>query len=267
MPLCDDPAISYLKSYGYSVLRLPRADFAPLQILAEQGRDLVPLGQLSTVIVPRRGAVAPAAKSDVPAPSINGRRSNEVSLGVGLGILGGLIGAMGGEHLELEATYEKAASLAFEFSDMLGDEIEIAALDQYLASADVDPRSRHVSTMLDANEVYVVTRTIKSTTFTVLAKKEEGVGLALDVPVVQEVVGAKVEVSAAGAGKDRIVYKGKTPLVFGFQAVQLFYDHGRYTAFEPTRPGEKAARMMVPPAYPNGVRGLATRGPFARLAD
>lgn len=266
MPICDDPAISYLKTYGYSVLRLPRADFHPLQILAEQGRDLVTLGQLSTVIVPLRGALAPVTKSDVPAPAINGRRSNEVSPGVGLGILGGLISAMGGDNVELAATYEKATSLAFEFSDVLGDEIEIAALDQYLASADVDPRSRHVSTLLDANEIYVVTRTIKSTTFTVFAKREEGAGLALEVPVVQKVVGAKVAVSAANASSERMVYKGQAPLVFGFQAVQLFYDHGRYTAFEPSRPGEKAARMMAPPAYPSRVRGLSTSGPFARLA-
>ena len=267
MPLCDDPAISYLKNYGYSVLRLPRTDFMPLQILAEQGRDLVPLGQLSTVIAPRGGEGTPAAKTDLPAPTINGRLTNDVSPGVGLGILGGIIGAMGGQHLELAATYENAAALAFEFSDVSGDEIEIAALDQYLASADVDPRSKHVSTLLDANEVYVVTRTIKSTTFTVIAKKKDGVGLTLDAPVVQEVVGAKVEVSVAGTAKDRIVYKGKLPLVFGFQAVQLFYDTGRYTAFEPTRPGEKAARMMAPPPYPSRVRGLSTPGPFARLRD
>ena len=45
--LCSDPFLSYLKSYGYSVIRLPRLDIAPLQLLVQQGRNLDRLGDVS----------------------------------------------------------------------------------------------------------------------------------------------------------------------------------------------------------------------------
>jgi len=66
MAICNDPSITYLKDYGYSILRLPRRDFRPLQILARQGRDLVPLGELATVMVSQGTISLPAIKPDNP---------------------------------------------------------------------------------------------------------------------------------------------------------------------------------------------------------
>jgi hypothetical protein len=53
--------------------------------------------------------------------------------------------------------------------------------------------------------------------------------------------------------------------VFGFQAVQLFYDNGHYTAFEPIGAGEMAARALSKAKLPTGVKAFSSRAAFARL--
>jgi hypothetical protein len=266
MPICNDPAITYLKTYGYSVLRLPRRDFQPLQILASQGKDLVPLGDLATVMVGDGTIPLPTVRPNVEAATINGQRSSDLSVGVGLNILGGVIGAMGGGNLGLDASYSNAKSVAFEFSNVLMDDIAIAKLDQFLATADINRASKHVSELLDADDIYVITATIKSAKFTISAKQKSGTNLAVDVPTIQGVVGGKVKVTAGSEATGLISYEGTEPLVFGFQAVRLFYDGGKYSSFKPLEAGAAAGRKLLPmPKLPDGVETLSTPGPFARL--
>jgi hypothetical protein len=266
MPVCNDPAISYLKNSGYSVLRLPRRDFKPLQVLMAQGRDLVHLGDLATVMVEGPQAQLPPVRIDSPAATISGTRSSDVSVGVGLTILGSIIGAMGGGKLGLDGQYGRARTMAFEFADVLADDVEIARLDQFLGAADINPASKHVSSLLEADDIYIVTATIKSARFTIEAKDKHSVKVDLSVPEIQGVVGGKVTVTSAGAETGKLSYAGEDPLVFGFQAVQLFYDGGHYTAFEPLESGTMASRALPKSSLPKGVKALAGGGPFARLS-
>jgi hypothetical protein len=94
--MCNDPIVGYLKAVGYNVIRLPRRDFKPLQILTRQGKDLVNLGDLTTVLVAGANAQNPVIKVDEPTTTISGKTTNKLSLGVGLSILGSFLGAMGG---------------------------------------------------------------------------------------------------------------------------------------------------------------------------
>ena len=60
-----DTSITYLKSLGYSVLRLPRADVLPLQVLLRKGKDLVRLGHITELM--QEGSVPPPeVSSDSP---------------------------------------------------------------------------------------------------------------------------------------------------------------------------------------------------------
>lgn len=261
--ICSDPAITYLKDFGYSIVRLPRRDFAPLQILAASGKELDNLGQLSTVMAP--GGKLPAVKADEAAANISGQRTSDLSLGVGLNILGNVIGAMGGGKLGLDVAYKNARSVAFEFVDVLRDSIEIAELDKYLGSVDVDPAAKHLGAMLDGDEIYVVTATIKSKKFSVAAKAQDSAEVKIDVPTIQQVVGGNVKASASSGSSGTLTFEGKEPLVFGFQAVQLYYDDGHYTAFQPLPPGDIAARALRLDKRPADVVLLEKRGAFIRL--
>lgn len=263
---CNDPFITYLKAFGYNVIRLPKADIGPLQILARNGKDLDPLGDISTILVAGADAPLPPVTRNTRTANISGQRTSDLSIGVGLSILGGVIGAMGGSKLGLDAMYKNARTAAFEFQDVYEDKVEVARLDQHLADADVNPFSRYVAKLLEADEIFVTTSTIKSTKFIVEAKKSDGGTLDVSIPEIQEVVGGSVKVSGSAAMTSKVAYESSTPLVFGFQAVRLYYDQGRYTAFEPVGAGSVAMKA-IGGAPPEGVQRLTTESAFVRLAN
>lgn len=260
---CSDPFLIYLKAFGYCVIRLPKADVKPLQIFAKQGKDLDRLGELTTLLVAGSNIPLPPISENISAATISGQRTSDLSIGVGLSILGSVIGAMGGSKLGLDVKYQQGKAIAFEFHDVLEDKVEVARLDQYLADADVNPFSRYVAELLEADELYVTTATIKGKKFTVEAKKSDGKTLDLSVPEIQGVVGGTVKVSSQGQGTSKLTYEGSVPLVFGFQAVRLFYDRGRYTAIEPLEPG--VGMKALDRAQNDGAKRLMTDGPFLRL--
>ena len=259
----SDPFLTYLKSFGYSVVRLPRTDIRPLQVLVREDTRLTRLGDLATILRPGAQVPLPQLKENVAAANISGERTRDLSIGVGLSILGSVIGAMGGSKLGLDVTYKKAKTAVFEFADVLEDRVDLADIDQYLTDADISAFSSHAAQLLEADSVYVTTSTIKSRKFIVQAKESSGTDVAIDVPEIQKVVGGSVKVSADGTANSKIVYEGGQPLVFGFQAARLFYENGRYTAFKPMTPGDGALEAR----HGREARAdyLVTESPFARL--
>jgi hypothetical protein len=272
MPMCSDPAITYLRSVGFSVVRLPRPDFRPLQIFADDGHDLSPLGDLAELMKAPVGVAPPAVETDLPGPSISGSNASTLSVGVGLHVLGTALAAMGAGKLGLDVAYKSASTVTFEFLKTTTDRVAVVAVDKYLGRCDVDPDARGVGKMLEADDVYVITATIKSTSITVTSKASGGAEAKLEVPDIEKIVGGKVKVSADDKSSAKITYTGRVPLVFGFQAVRLFYDRGAYTTFEPLQSGKIAAKALDPGAFgapdlPAGVRPLERAAPMVRIGE
>ena len=256
---CSDPYLNTLRRQGYNVVRLPKADIRPLQLLAKRGDALDRIGELVTVL-PAGGPVPlPPVTADTPAASLSGQQSGDLSLGIGLSILGTVIGAMGGSKLGLDLKYQNAKSVTFEFVDVLENRIEIAALDQYLAVADVSPFSSYVTKLLEADQLYVTTATVKSSKITVESKGSSGSGVDVSVPEIKGVVGGNVKVGAKSERASKLTYEGSLPLVFGFQAVRLFYEKGRYQRFEVLGGGAALERAPEP--------AVLGEGPFVRMLD
>lgn len=258
----SDPFLTYLKSFGYSVVRLPRTDIRPLQLLLKHDTHLSRLGDLTTIIAPGPDVPLPAIKENVAVSNITGQQTRDLSAGVGLTLLGSIVGAMGGTTIGLDAGYKQAKTASFEFTNVLEDRVELLEVDQYLAGADVRPFTSHVAQLLEADAVYVTTAVIKSTTFIVQAKGSDGTALDVSVPVIQDIVGGSVAVTPFKGAGSRIVYQGQVPLVFGFQAARLYYQDGRYSAFKPLTPGEGALERTVGAPRPDF---LVTDSPFTRL--
>ncbi len=89
--------------------------------------------------------------------------------------------------------------------------------------------------------------------------------LDVSVPEIQQIVGGNVKVSGSAAVTSKVTYESPIPLVFGFQAVRLFYDQGRYTAFEPVGTGNVALKALS--AVPaDGAHRFVAASPFARMS-
>jgi len=258
--LCNDQSVSYLKSFGYNVVRLPKADINPLQIITKNGVASEVLGDLSTILVQGGTINLPLVKRNEITAAISGQRTSDLSVGVGLSILSNIIGAMGGGKIGLDSQYNNARTIAFEFQEVLTDSVEIAALDQYLSDADINPYSTHMRKLLESDDIYIITSVIKSTTLNVEAAAKDKTAIHVDVPAIQQIVGANIKIEANASQSSKVSFSGKIPLVFGFKAVKLSYDDGKYTAFEPTRAGSHAlsAEAFSAVAEPGGISWMVS---------
>lgn len=228
IPVCQDPALTMLKAKGYNVVRLPKADLRPTQLLVRNGRSLQRLGDLGSVFVADPHAPVPSISPDNPGPSVAGNKSADLDIGVGLNILGGLIASLGGSTLGLSAAYSSARSVQFEFAETYENNAQMALLDQFLGGAHVNPFARAVARMLEADDVFVITSTLKSAKINVSAKGADKTEVKIDVPVIQQAVGGNLKVTGSSSSDATLTYTGTIPLIFGFQAVRLIFDNGHY---------------------------------------
>ena len=166
----------------------------------------------------------------------------------------------GNQRLALEPAYHKAKSVGFEFLEVQEEAIQIAALDQYLAVAQLNPIAFQIKRLLEADSLYVVTAVLKSNKLNVQAKDDHNEKIQLDVSQLQAAlgVGGKLAISGFGQESSAIQYSGGERLAFGFQAIQVALNAAS-TWVRTTRAG--AAAMGGGLSDPNAVRHDVPAGP------
>ena len=260
----SDPILKLLKDFAYAVVRLPRQAIQPLQVVEKQGNELTILGQLSDLFSSGLASL-PTVGPDQQAPFINGKRSRALDINVGLSLLGGIVGAMSGTKLKLDAGYKKASNLTFEFDDVQVNDVNQLALNKFLSGAKVDQAvGQGILKALDEDRLYVITSTIKSKKFKTEAMQSSGSSAAVDVPVIREIVGGTVQIKSEGTSDSKVTFEGTTPLVFGFQAARMEFDKGVFKGLKQSAPEEGALRGL--PSEPK-FELLEIDGPFANLAE
>lgn len=253
LPNCKDPAVTALKSRGYGVVALPRVNLRPTQLLISDGKKLTRLGELHTVFPPVEGGQAvPEISADQPGPNINGTNSNNVDAGIGLNILGGLISALGGSTLGINLAYKRARWVQFEYAEVIENSCDPALIDIFLAATPINPLSVGAAKLINKDKAFVVTSTLKSRKIKVTAKDDQNNSIGIDLPVIQQAIGANIKVGSVGASNTVVEYEASIPLVFGFQAIQLDYDNGAYKAYKPVNnPGYSAETVTVGESQPD----------------
>jgi len=263
----SDPVLSLLKDFSYNVVRLPRTGIKPLQILEKQDNDLVVLGEVSDLFKAGNAALPPVGP-DEQATFINGKRTRDLKISVGLSLLGNIVGAMTGTKVKLDLGYKKASALAFEFHDVKLNSINQLQLSKFLTAAKIDETVGPPAKLLEADKLYLITSVVKSKKFTAEALKDGGVSVDVDVPIIKAVVGAEVGVKTAAGSNSKITYEGDTPLVFGFQAVRMEFEKGAFKGFKQVGAGSSAMRAVGQPARETAepqFEILETDGPFANF--
>jgi hypothetical protein len=269
-----DQSIAFLRGYGFSVFRFPRASAQPLELMHREGKDLTRLGLLPDLVTAGEVTSPGVRREGSPGIDIEGKETSKVNVAIGLSILGSFIGALGGGKLGLEGAFNKARTVTFEYAGVMEDAVDVLALEKYVKAGRVSPLipSGTLEKLLD-DEVYVVTSVLKTKKIVVTAQGEAGATVTVDVPVIQQAVGGNLKVDAASTRESRVAFEGTVPVAFAFQAVQLvFDDSGEFLTTQQLPSGDAAARSLPSASgtLPNRTRGpvfLETRGAFVRLAQ
>jgi hypothetical protein len=227
MAHCSDPRLTYLNQLGYNVLKLPRAGVNPLEVLGRDGKSLDDLGDLPSIWTSK--VPAPQPGNPLPATDINGQKTSDLKLSVGLDILATVLQGMGVPAPKLSLAYSNASSVQFTFTDVQVVRVAPLEVGHYLAQGDLDTSNPFAAYFQDHDkEAFVITEVLKSKAIRVTAKKDSGTSVAVDLPNIQKIVGANVAVAAAEAGSADLVYQGSQLLTFGFKVFGIAYAHGNW---------------------------------------
>jgi hypothetical protein len=267
-----DQSLAFLRQYGFSVFRFPRASAQPLELMHREGKDLTRLGMLPDLVEPGAVKSLEVRREASPGIDIEGKETSRVNVTIGLSILGSFIGALGGGKLGLDVGFKNAWTVTFEYTGVMEDAVDILTLEKFIKAGKISPLipAGTLEKLLD-DEVYVLTSVLKTRKIVVTAQGEGGTDVAVDVPVVRQVVGANLKVEAAKTQDSRVAFEGPVPVAFAFQAVQLvFDDSGEFLTTQQIRAGDAAARALKPAALGGQGRGpvfLETRGAFVRTSE
>jgi hypothetical protein len=266
-----DQSITFLKSFGYSVFRVPRLGAGPLDLLHRNGKDLTRLGGILDLITTGAVSMPVVHRDDRPGVSIEGTESSKVNVSIGLNILGAFLGAMGGGNLGLQAGFKRAKTVTFKYVAVTEDSVDVLPLEQFIRAGTINPHipPGTVDKLID-DQVYAITSVLKTKQIVVAAQGDAGQNVQLDVPVIQQAVGGSLTVGTEGSIQSTVSFEGPIAIPFAFQAVKLVFDDSQaFLTTEALPPGDAAARALRAAGGTDTASRefLTVPGAFARMAE
>ncbi|WP_263373022.1 gasdermin [Granulicella aggregans] len=226
-PKQKDPSISKLNDLGYNVIKVPRTDIAPLDLLAHDASSpqLRKIGTISTFW--KTAAPIPVPGPPSAASSLNNTHSNKLELGFGLDLLKGALAVFGASAPSLDLSHTSARSLQFNYTGVTTVSIDTGLIGDYLTEGTLNvgnPETKH-RFLDEGSQVYIITEVIRSTSITVTATDDQGNGVSLSAPEINGIVGGNVSVKPSSATNSAITFESATtpPTAanFGFKAMLL----------------------------------------------
>ena len=245
---CKDPSLTFLNSAGYNVIRLPRVGVEPLDILGKE-QVVERLGRIEQMWTSAQAL--PPVNGPNDASAVNGKKSSEMKISIGLKLLSTALGAMGAAVPEVSLAYSKARHVTFAFTDVKTVGVDPLAVGQYLSAGDLSSGNPFVRKFFEDEDcsAFIITEVLKSKSITVTATGDSGVEVAVDVPAIQQAVGARVGVTSASSANSTLTYTGNELLAFGFKCFGIAFVNGRWEVFS-ARPSAGLAFAAPTPGAP-----------------
>lgn len=220
MGICTDKSTTYLKQHGYNVVRHPREGIRPLDLIGRQKGAVNYLGRLDKLLTNPQMPL-PAIRSNYESAEISGQSSSKLPLAIGLNVLASILSALGA-GAGISANYKNAKSLQFGFGKPLVDSAAQLEIGAYLKNGEIDADNPILKEyILGQGDLFLISETIKTNKFTVSAEGAGGGEFKLDVPAIEQLLSADVQVSAEAGSSGTLSYRGQKQLVFGFKCIQI----------------------------------------------
>jgi hypothetical protein len=261
---CNDPALMYLKAFGYNVVRLPRTTIQPLDIIGTDGDTSEWLGPISIVWTSERPAPTPREGA---SGSIQGKQTSSFKISVGLEILGGLLDQFGINIGGLKAGYSKAKQLQFKFDAPQIVTVEPLAAGSYLSAGELESDNPFVKRYFSPPRgSFLITEVLRSKSITVIALDKNDQDAAVDLPKIQAAVGLKLEVQRMATKEGEVIYSGKEELTFGFKAFEIGRAKGKWT-IQGVDPGALSLGVREFRALPEPTAAILGEDGWVTLID
>ncbi len=225
MPKCMDKTAKAMADQGYNLVKYPRADIDPLNVVADVGGRFEWLGPIDVIW---KSAAAAPDPSQSEVPNFEYKRSDEYKGAFGVQILQGLIKSVGGSA---KASISRETTLTFQYHDPERHQVPPLAVGSYLKDGDLDLQNPFLAAFLKMDEelesdFFVITEVLRSKRLTVVVANSNSAELEVDVQAVAGMANGTVAASAGSKSEQSVVFEGTQPLTFAFKAFEIGYKNG-----------------------------------------
>jgi hypothetical protein len=208
------------------------------------GKDKSSLNYLGTLDkIWDTGLAVPAPGPPNAVAALNGSKTSDIKISAGLEILANALSGMFGATVpSLKLAYKNAKSVQFRFTDVQSVGIDPFVVGNFLASGDLKEGNPFVARFFgqDDTEAFVITEILQSKSISVTAKKDSATDVAVDVPAIQQLLGAKIAVGTTSGTDTEVTYTGPELLTFGFKVFGIGIANGVWQVHG-VKPGQELA--------------------------
>lgn len=194
----------HLADKGYTALALPSHEFELLTLVFERdgarGHD-ASFDQLAPGV---RAQLAPP-EQNASLPAIAGERTRSVGLAGGLKLLSGLLAALGGGVLGLEAGFRTARKLTFAYAGLSSETLNAVELQLLLNTVPQPPEGGLLRAWMD-DHLYVVTSVLRARRVSVTAHDDDGSEVGVDVPIISGAISGNIDTRFSGADHSTVTF-------------------------------------------------------------
>jgi hypothetical protein len=217
---CKDDSLTYLNHLGYNVISLPRENIEPLLVIGGKKKKLEVLGPLSHFVL--GASYVPTVKYDQTASKITSKKTNKLDSRLGIELMNKYLSALDATSGKLNVGYEKAVEIEIVFENVLYDSVYITDIDDYLSSATPKTKTLLMECINEEGEAHIITETIKSNSFGVIAYDKDKHELNLDIKGIQSLLGGGSGINVSKDENLKVSYQGDKFLKFGFKAASFW---------------------------------------------
>jgi hypothetical protein len=226
-------ADNWLEPYHFTAVGLPRRDLAPGDVIYRgNGSFDQKVGSLPMLF--ESGPGLPATTSGEPTGSIARSFEKKVEASLGFKILGALFGGGASSKLGADLEGKRAKSISVTYEDVTQDSLAVLELQSWLEGSEIKS-SRQATDWLNDEKLAAITAVLRTAKLSIVAQRENGVAIELNVPAIQGLVAGDAKVSAQSSDSSKITFTGKEPIAFGFQAFVMVFDENVSFGLEQTR--------------------------------
>ena len=234
MGICKDPTTQELNKRGYNLVKLPRVGIEPMDVLGQEGKNMEKLGSIAEVWTSTSTIAVPSAP--VAVSGIEGSKTSDLDLGIGLKLLGDALAGLGGGIglPALNFAFKKAKKVQFKFVNVESISITPFALGKFLENGSLDVSNPFVSHYSgnDETDEYIIFDVLKSDSISVTAKSESDLEIGADITALSGALGSKVSVKTASTGSSEITFQGAAKATFAFKILQVIFENGKWVPRE-----------------------------------
>lgn len=267
--ICKNHITEHIRGqFGANPLNVPEARIRPMCVLEIRKDRQQYLGEFAFLV--KDGFPHTLPLNSQPVSEVSDTRSTATDFQTGFNILSGFLKALGADPAAVSASISKSRKLAFAFSNVRRNFIDVLQLGQVLSQhavfGDTNNFILHPAMTDKKVSLGLITDVIVSNNFSLSALTESETALDIDVPTIADAIGnANAAIKVDKVSNNEVRFEGPDDLTFAFSCLEIRIDPatgkfsrgdwmknlksatGEARTFESLQPGEEQLldRMLI----------------------